>query len=354
MEKSRHIIETEQRLEEAASWAALLQDADATETDWENFTLWLEASEENRKAYDQMEDLGLLIDEQNSELAAMVEQPAAQKGLVVSLVKWRQSANMNSRAVGSAIAAMAAMLFIAVSFIGNEPAPESFAFATGVGEWREVMLADGSSVHLNVNTALEVTLSSDARRTRLIRGEALFDVAPDTGKPFYVSVADRQIRVVGTVFNVLHHEGAVTVTVAEGIVEVAPAGMDVGGGNQRAALQNTGKNNTEKAVTRLTVGKQLYHKAGDASSTTSLVDVSDVAAWQDGFLAYEARPLSEVVKDLNRYFEKQVKLRNGADKLLFSGVLDMSDQAAILRLLADILPVEIMETGQEIVIRQTQ
>ena len=52
--------------------------------------------------------------------------------------------------------------------------------------------------------------------------EALFDVAHDVRRPFLIGVGDRQVRVVGTEFNLRHRDDQVDLTVRRGIVEVRP------------------------------------------------------------------------------------------------------------------------------------
>jgi len=52
------------------------------------------------------------------------------------------------------------------------------------------------------------------------KGEAFFSVAHDTSRPFFVTVGDVQVRVVGTKFDVKRGVDAVHIGVAEGVVEV--------------------------------------------------------------------------------------------------------------------------------------
>ena len=52
-------------------------------------------------------------------------------------------------------------------------------YRTRLGERREVRLADGSRIHLNTASTVEVSLREDSRRVRLVKGEALFEVAHD-------------------------------------------------------------------------------------------------------------------------------------------------------------------------------
>ncbi len=79
--------------------------------------------------------------------------------------------------------------------------PVDDTYATTVGEYRQIVLADGSRLHLNTATRLTVALSKERREIDVRNGEALFEVAKDPTP----SAPD-----------------ALSVTLIEGRVEVAP------------------------------------------------------------------------------------------------------------------------------------
>jgi transmembrane sensor len=49
---------------------------------------------------------------------------------------------------------------------------------------------------------LEVRLCAQPREVRLLKGQALFKVAKDPGRPFDVLAADERITALGTMFDV--------------------------------------------------------------------------------------------------------------------------------------------------------
>lgn len=99
-------------------------------------------------------------------------------------------------------------------------------YATRIGETKVVPLADGSVVTLNTESEIAVDYTRDERQVRLVQGEALFDVAKDKGRPFYVLAGDTQVRAVGTSFTVKMLPGQpVQVLVREGVVEVKHLGQ---------------------------------------------------------------------------------------------------------------------------------
>jgi hypothetical protein len=72
----------------------------------------------------------------------------------------------------------------------------------------ELVLSDGSKVHLNAGTSLRypVQFIPGEDRRVFLTGEAFFDVAKDQNNPFIINSGDLNIRVLGTKFNVSAYE----------------------------------------------------------------------------------------------------------------------------------------------------
>ena len=343
---------SEQQLEQASHWLTLTASASATEQDWLDFTSWLEENELNRMAYNQVEDINAFIDLEASALAKGIQGGVNNSNNVVELFGWRRVVKTNWQTLAGVATGIAAMLFVAVSISNFGVVPDQTSYYSAASERRLVQLADGSSLHLNVNTNIEMTMSENGRQAHLLKGEVLFDIAPNKKRPFYVAVEDRQIRVVGTIFNVLSHQGKLVVTVAEGVVEVAPAPEHTiePAENPSPDSEKMDGNYVASQPERLMAGDQLIQIAGKPTFRRNNVNVNRVTAWQDGFMDYENALLSVVVADLNRYFERQIILQGKAASMRFSGVLDLRDQEAILALLLDVLPIELSRAGETIII----
>tara|TARA_R110002050_G_scaffold10071_1_gene34956 strand:+ start:3495 stop:4700 length:1206 start_codon:yes stop_codon:yes gene_type:complete len=76
------------------------------------------------------------------------------------------------------------------------------------GKKFELVLSDGSKVHLNAGTSLRypVQFIPGQDRQVFLKGEAFFDVAKDRNNPFIINSGDLNIRVLGTKFNVSAYE----------------------------------------------------------------------------------------------------------------------------------------------------
>src|SRR5204863_2251084 len=173
--------------------------------------------------------------------------------------------------------------------VANWPSPAT-TYATAPGETRQVILADGSHVRLNAGSRLEVRLGRRARRVEMADGEAVFDVTHDPGRPFLIDTGDREVRVVGTQFDLRQRGDAFALTVRRGLVEVRPSGAP------------------QAPPTRVAAGQRLTHDRGAPAGQLSAAGGDDAFAWTRGQLVYTAAPLAEVAADLSRSLGRPVRV----------------------------------------------
>jgi transmembrane sensor len=169
---------------------------------------------------------------------------------------------------------------------------------TELGEWRTVSLTDGTQVRVGPASLLRVAFGDDHRTIRLIRGEAMFDVAKDHNRPFYVESEMVGVLAVGTEFRVSRLGGKDVVAVTEGSVALYRDGRDAIRGTVPAPAQ----------IAASTGGVALA--AGEQVSTTRSTRSAPVAkekvnmdyeqAWAEGWLVYENKTVAEVANDFNR------------------------------------------------------
>jgi transmembrane sensor len=234
--------------------------------------------------------------------------------------------------LGAAAAAAAAALVVLPQLDGGA---QLETYSTGKGEHRTVRLADGSSLELNAGTRLSVRLSRHAREVTLDEGEAVFDVAHDARRPFLVAAGDRTVRDVGTQFDVRRRNGELSVTVAEGAVEVRPT-QGVPG-----------------KTYRLHPGQRLDHAEGQASVRVAAVQAAEVMGWRSGRLVYRDRPLGEVVADLNQQFPTPIRIEDATLAATpVSGVLVLDDQDAVIRRLALLAPFTAVHSDAGLILRR--
>jgi transmembrane sensor len=317
--------------EAAAGWFARLQGEAATGDDWLAFERWLQASPAHARAYERLERLWVDLD------YAPVARDLGGRPLLAArrrLASRGAVGRPGRRAWIGATAAVAAGLVVAVGAgLWSTPRLATQTYQTGPGETRQIALADGTRIRLNAASNLTVSLGRDARRVRMADAEAVFDVAHDTARPFLITVGDRQVRVVGTEFNLRHRADKVALTVRRGVVEVRPAGAP------------------QAEPTRVTVGQVLTHTDGEPGSILRVSDPQAAFAWTRGQLIYRDQPLSDVAADLSRRFGAPVRTADARTAALrFSGVLVTDSQPDVLRRLQAFVPVRVEQAPGAIVL----
>jgi transmembrane sensor len=323
------------RLEAAAAWHVRLA-GDVGEKDWVAFTAWLEADPRNRQAFDAVDAVS----------AAVVANIPAGPSLVTAKPGWATKVARRVWVPVGLAAAVALGVFLTQHF---QP-PKTEQIATAIGEHKDIQLADGSTLHLNTNTVVDVTFGRNVRGARVEKGEALFEVAPDRARPFDVEVGDRRVHVVGTAFNILRHGGQIAVTVKHGTVQVSPTQSGMGEAGQKADGLRT---MVSQQMVSLQPGDQYLGREGVAAYQIVKADASNVGAWQNGQLVFDDAPLSQVASDLSRYFARPVVVTDESVRnLRFSGVLKIDGQAAMLQRLAAFVPVSVHVAEDQVVLER--
>ena len=193
-------------------------------------------------------------------------------------------------AATSSLAAAVALLIT----LRSPPAKSESAAPTAVvstalaAPCERLTLEDGSVVDLNRGASAEVIYSATEQRVRLVRGEANFNVAKNTVRPFVVSAGGVDVRAVGTVFNVRLGGAALEVVVSEGRVKLEPPPVGT----------------VAREATVLSVGESAVVSLGSSSvpQVTPLAETELAArlAWQPRLLDFTGASLTEIVTEFNR------------------------------------------------------
>lgn len=214
----------------------------------------------------------------------------------------RRSRSVQGRLLRVTMVVFAVALVVFLASILQEGAPSDPSafdgkdFATKRGQQATARLADGTEIHLNVESRLVLSegFTSNQQREVYLEGEAYFDVARDTERPFIVHTEDAAVRVLGTAFDVQAYveEEAMRVAVVEGEVALRPT--DPVGPDTVAKLQ--------PRTLGTVAGRRLEPVRRD-------MDVSGAFAWREGRLVFENAPFEEVVRKLERWYDLQIETR---------------------------------------------
>ena len=237
-------------------------------------------------------------------------------------------------------AAAAAVAIAALTAVGAFWAvqPESArTIATELGEQRTVVLADGSTLQLNTNSTVHVSMDKALRQVELRHGELLVDVARDSERIFRVRTDEAVIEAIGTRFNVYRRDEATEVTVVEGRVAV-----------NRAAAGNAGDALPLNATLRqLDAGLRLVVAQNAPQSEPDTVDLGKATAWTGRRLIFDEETVQAVATEFNRYNRARVIV---ADPVLaerrISGIFDVDDPAAFVAMLGGLDAVDVQVTRE--------
>jgi transmembrane sensor len=167
------------------------------------------------------------------------------------------------------------------------------------GEQYSLRLSDGTRVWLNAASSLRFPVAFTGHQRRVeLSGEGYFEVAKDVGRPFYVASDGQEVQVLGTHFDVNGYAGHLETTLLEGKVRV----------NGKAALSP---------------GQQSRLKNGRIT-VKSDVDVGAVIAWKDGRFNFNNADISDIMEQLQRWYDIQVVFQGNRTTDLFYGTIPRS------------------------------
>ncbi len=247
------------------------------------------------------EDLdGLLAD---FDAMGRLDGDAAVEAIVTQYPRLLQKRRMRRRlALGMAAGILAALgitLAVYSPWHGDDQLQEYF---TRIGEQQTFELADGSAVTLNTGSQLVVDYSESARRILLPRGEAFFEVVDDRQRPFTVDLGLRSVTALGTVFNVRKDPERYQVAVIEGAVAVHEVTAD-----GRATAPGS------PGALRVEAGWVAEFDIGRNEMTAFQPESMDrYRNWRSGLLSFYDEPLSQVVRELNRYSRRKILIEEAS------------------------------------------
>ncbi|THF54880.1 FecR domain-containing protein [Pseudothauera rhizosphaerae] len=193
---------------------------------------------------------------------------------------------------------------------------------TGRGERRHIVLADGSRIDLNADSALDIRFDAEVRHLILHEGEIHVLTAPDpAGRPFFVDTPHGRAQALGTRFTV--RTGAAShVAVHAGAVAIHPRHAP----------------DAEPLV--LTAGQQARFTDRAAGPPTPASEAD--AAWTRGILVAEDMPLPVFIAELARLSGRPLQCDPALAALKVSGTYPLADPERVLDLLAAALPVRVL------------
>lgn len=223
---------------------------------------------------------------------------------------------------------------------GNAAGNGRNTMSTEKGETYMLTLPDGTKVWLNAASSLtyNTSLLESGKRTVQITGEGYFEVAEDKKHPFIVQTGNQQVEVLGTRFNINAYpdEPSVNTSLVEGAVKLT----------------------SQREVLRLRPGQQalVYNQPGKNTQLISNADIAGITAWKDGLFKFHKASLQDVMRQLSRWYNVEVKYQGQISNRVFSGEItrnvNLSQILELLRFLD--LNFSLSQQNEQITITVTQ
>mgnify|MGYP000163540916 CR=1 FL=1 len=331
--------------QEAAEWVLLLEDTpELSKAQIEALNTWVATSDVHRKCLENMVNSWGEMDLLSSVMLPQEMRKPSVFSMILPKVFFPifalyaflsaclKQRNQLLQPVLIAPLFMCVFAWLVIAYIPTDNQAQDIVFQTKVGENLSHTMSDGSILWLNSSTRIIVDYSDDYRRINLIKGEAHFEVAKDTNRPFEVYADNRLVRAIGTAFTVHKLNGTIEVLVSEGTVELAiventlvvipddyqaieiekdfednAAINDVASTSNEVSHQPA---NVKKMLGTLTAGQRISIPIqNDKVSDIDELDTSEVTrflSWKDGKLVFAGESLEEVIAEITRH--TQVKI----------------------------------------------
>ncbi|MGN7720020.1 FecR family protein [Chitinophaga sp. 22620] len=205
--------------------------------------------------------------------------------------------------------------------------------ATPRGGQYKIQLPDGTLVWLNAASSLRFpTAFTGGERIVALDGEGYFEVAHQAAMPFKVQLGSGVVEVLGTRFNVMayQNETKVRTTLLQGAVKVTH--------NDHTA--------------RLVPGQQASWTAGGSNITVGPADADEAVSWKEGYFQFNRAPLTDVMRQLQRWYSVEVRYEGSSGKREFWGKIPRNVRLSEALRILELSSIQYSMKGDTIIIHQ--
>jgi transmembrane sensor len=300
----RHLEHTLSLSEEAARWWVVFHTDGATSVERREFGEWLARGPDRVAAYLRMVRFHRALESPDlhwpdTSAADLVRAMSSDYAGVTPLHRVSSSARGRERPIRSAalrVAFVMSMLLVVAGVSMWFWLSQPHQYRTEFGEQRSILLKDGSRVTLNTDSVIQSELGRNRRVVRVLRGEALFEVAHDSSRPFDVHAGSVVFRAVGTQFDVDRRPQRTVLTVVEGRVALLPKNDLAAPGMALPILERA--------------DQVVVNPEGLPVSVRHAANVGAAVAWTRQQISFDKRPVAEVAEEFNRYNRDQIEVRS--------------------------------------------
>ena len=284
---------------------------------------WLNENEKNRDEFRRSRIIGMRMSLSNIPSPLLLGRQTATKD------QCTKEADLPAQLWRNAIPLIAAaclfFIFSTAFFLYNTKDRTSEYYTLLAGEHTSnFTMEDGTVITLNKNSRLSYSdkYGKDNRNVKL-EGEAYFEVAKDSGKPFQVEMNGASITVLGTHFNVKADAESddITATLVEGSIRFEGAKQNI----------------------VMTPNQQLTFSRSTNKVDVKQIDTDTFTAWKDGLLKYKSIPFTKLIENLKDMYQVEIRIddeRLADPSVTVSGTFDQRQSFdQILKVISYSLPV---------------
>ncbi|HKS15511.1 MAG TPA: FecR family protein [Pseudomonas sp.] len=192
-------------------------------------------------------------------------------------------------------------------------------YHSGVGEQRNVALADGSQLLLNTHSAVDVRFDQAVRQLRLLRGEVQVQAVMDRAlRPFRAQTEQGWVEAAQGRFLLRQEPGHSRLAVRDGVVTLYPERLP---------------------GLRVEAGQQLLFTRDQVGPLRTLSEAD--RAWTDGMLMANDMPLGRFLQELGRYRHGHLSCARSLADVRVAGTYPLADTDRILQTLGITLGLEV-------------
>jgi ferric-dicitrate binding protein FerR (iron transport regulator) len=289
---------------------------------------WTEASEANRKQYEEF-----------MKVLSAAEKTSKYQNIDIE-AEWSHHINTYIPSVAESPSgkifklatvfkvAASVLLIISFSYFGWRYMSQK-SVKTSIAETNEITLPDGSKVTINARSKLTYHKKDFGKTSRIVslEGEAFFEVQKNPALPFIIKLDGAEVKVLGTSFNVRAYKDMdkIEVTVAEGKVTLYQKGME-----QKRVVVIKG----EKAV----FNKSLKYVQKQMNDDRNFI------SWKTRLIVFENDSLSTISRTLSNVYHKNFVIQNPKlNHCTVTTTFENKDLQTVLNVLKSTLDITIEE-----------
>jgi transmembrane sensor len=218
-------------------------------------------------------------------------------------------------------------------------------YSTSVGEQKSIVLPDHSKVLLNTASRIQVDYRVGQRGVHLLQGEAFFEVAHDTHRPFLVYAGANIVRAVGTAFTVRVQKQDVEVTVTEGVVELSSVPHAVGSTVGKGLIEPQTK------LADIKAGQSAaFNQDVESIQSIKPQEIKRKLSWREGILSFSGEPLEQVVAEVSRYTPVTIVISDPAIRdIRIGGYFKIGETDAMLEALETSFGVRVNRVNDQLI-----